>query len=125
MTAKTKPSRPAKSIDAYIAAARPAVRPILRKLRRTIREAAPDAEEVISYRIPAFRMKRIVVYFAAFEHHIGLYPPVKGDAGLVRAAKRWMGPKGNLIFPLDEPIPYSLVARIVRQRVKSQQRTPK
>ncbi len=116
MTAK---KTPAATIDSYIAAARPAVRPILRKLRRTIRAAAPDAEELISYRMPAFRMKRILVYFAAFEHHIGLYPPVKGDKALERAAKRWMGPKGNLQFPLDEPIPYDLVKRIVRQRVKA------
>jgi uncharacterized protein YdhG (YjbR/CyaY superfamily) len=62
------------------------------------------------------------MYFAACRGHIGLYPPVKGDAALARAAKRYAGPKGNLRLPLDEPIPYGLIGRIVRSRVRQQQR---
>jgi uncharacterized protein YdhG (YjbR/CyaY superfamily) len=106
------------SIDEYIAASPSAVRPILKEIRRTIRAAAPGAEEVISYRMPAFRQHGILVYFAAFKSHIGLFPPVSGDARLEQALKPYAGPKGNLRFPLDRPIPYALIARIVRHRVK-------
>jgi uncharacterized protein YdhG (YjbR/CyaY superfamily) len=110
-------TRPA-SIGAYIAGCAPAARPILKRLRATIKRAAPDAEEIISYRMPAFRLRVVLVYFAAFKHHIGLYPPMKGDATLEAAVAKYAGPKGNLKFPLDQPIPYALVARIVKFRVK-------
>ena len=108
-----------KSIDEYIAACSPAVRPTLRKLRAAIRRAAsPDAQEMISYRMPAFALHGMLVYFAAFKNHIGLYPPVRGNSKLEAAAARYAGPKGNLKFPLDQPIPYALIARIVKLRVK-------
>jgi uncharacterized protein YdhG (YjbR/CyaY superfamily) len=108
-----------KSIDEYIAACSPAVRPTLRKLRATIRRAAsPDAEEMISYRMPAFARHGMLVYFAAFKNHIGLFPPVRGNAKLEAAVAKYAGPKGNLQFPLDQPIPYTLIARIVRLRAK-------
>ena len=94
------------------------MRPILREIRRTIRTAAPGAEEVISYRMPAFRLHGILVYFAAFKNHIGLFPPVSGDARLEKAIEPYAGPKGNLRFHLDRPIPYALIERIVRARVK-------
>jgi uncharacterized protein YdhG (YjbR/CyaY superfamily) len=106
------------SIDEYIGAARPEVRPILEKIRETIRAAAPDAKELISYRMPAFRQNNIIVYFAAFTNHIGLYPPVAGDAALMKMLGPYAGPKGNLKFPLDKPIPYELITRIVKLRVK-------
>jgi uncharacterized protein YdhG (YjbR/CyaY superfamily) len=106
------------SIDRYIAAFPPAVRTILRKIRRTISDAVPDAEEMISYRMPAFKLDGVLVYFAAFKGHIGLFPPVKGDASLERAVKRYAGPKGNLRFPLDEPIPYGLITRIAKFKAK-------
>jgi uncharacterized protein YdhG (YjbR/CyaY superfamily) len=111
-------STPAADIDAYIAASPASVRPILKKIRATIRAAAPDAEEVISYRMPAFKGRGILVYFAAFKAHIGVFPPVKGDAALMKALKPFSGPKGNLKFPLEAPMPYSLLARIVKLRVK-------
>jgi uncharacterized protein YdhG (YjbR/CyaY superfamily) len=108
-----------KSIDEYIAACSPAVRPTLRKLRATIRRAAsPDAAEMISYRMPAFARHGMLVYFAAFKNHIGLFPPVRGNAKLEAAVAKYAGPKGNLQFPLDQPIPYTLIARIVRLRAK-------
>jgi uncharacterized protein YdhG (YjbR/CyaY superfamily) len=112
------PSENPATIGEYIAASPPAVRPILKELRRVIRAAAPDAEEVISYRMPAFKLHGILVYFAAFEHHIGLYPPVSGDVRLEQALVPYAGPKGNLRFPLDRPIPYALIRRIVRFKVK-------
>jgi uncharacterized protein YdhG (YjbR/CyaY superfamily) len=107
------------SIDQYIAGCAPEVRAILRRLRSTIKRAAPrEATEVISYRMPAFRLNGILVYFAAFKNHIGIFPPLRGDAKLQAAASKYAGPKGNLKFPLDAPMPYALVARIVKHRVK-------
>ena len=106
------------SIDEYISASPREVQPILRKIRRTIRAAAPGAQELISYRIPAFKLHGILVYFAAFKAHVGLFPPVSGDARLARALSRYAGPKGNLKLPLDQPIPYGLITRVVRLRVK-------
>jgi uncharacterized protein YdhG (YjbR/CyaY superfamily) len=106
------------NIDEYVRGFSPDVREILEAIRATIRSAAPDAEETISYRIPAFTQNGVLVYFAAFKNHIGLYPPVKGDAALMKAISRYAGEKGNLQFPLDRPIPYALIKRIVKQRVK-------
>jgi uncharacterized protein YdhG (YjbR/CyaY superfamily) len=106
-------------IDEYIAACSPAVQPTLRKLRATIRRAAsPDVNETISYGIPAFTLHGMLIYFAAFKNHIGLYPPVRGNAKLRAATASYAGPKGNLKFSLDRPIPYALIARIVKFRVK-------
>lgn len=106
------------TIDEYIAGFPPDVQEILHKVRATIRKAAPDAQEVISYRMPAFRQHGILVYFAAFKKHIGLFPPVRGDAKLEEAISVYAGPKGNLWFPLDKPIPYALIGRIMQLRVK-------
>lgn len=106
------------SIDEYIAAFPPDVQAILKKIRATIAATAPDAQELISYRMPAFAHQGILVYFAAFKTHIGLYPPVSGDPRLGKALSPYAGPKGNLKFPLSEPIPYDLIRRIVSLRVK-------
>lgn len=105
-------------IDEYIAAFDPEVRAILQRIRETVQRAAPDAHEAISYGIPAFKLKRVLVYFAAFKTHIGFYPPVRGDAKIEAAAARYAGEKGNLRFPLDEPIPYRLIERITKLRVR-------
>jgi uncharacterized protein YdhG (YjbR/CyaY superfamily) len=110
----------AADIDEYISQFSPDVQAILQKIRSTIKEAAPDATEKISYQMPSFAMKRILIHFAAFKEHIGIYPPVKGDAKLLADTKRYQGPKGNLKFPLAEPIPYALISRIVKHRVKEE-----
>ena len=109
-------SAPPATIDEYIAACSPEVQPILRKLCAIVRRTAPGARETISYRMPAFMLNGVLVYFAAFKNHIGVYPPVRADARLQRAVARYAGEKGNLRFPLDEPIPYDLFARIVKVR---------
>ena len=111
-------SKVPEGISEYVAACPAAVRPILTKIRTTIRAAAPGAKEVISYRMPAFKGHGILLYFAAFKAHIGVYPPVSGDPGLTKALAPYAGPKGNLKFPLDQPFPYPLLKRIVRHRVK-------
>lgn len=110
--------QPPADIDAYILQFSPQVRAILKEIRATIKAAAPEAEEFISYRMPAFRFHGILVYFAAFKQHIGLYPPVSGDAAIEKAIKPYAGEKGNLRFPLDQPIPLNLIRRIVKLRVK-------
>ena len=110
--------KPPKDFDDYIARFPTELQAILEKVRTTIRTAAPEAKETISYQMPAFKQHGILVYFAAWKKHIGLYPPVSGDKALEKAVARYAGPKGNLQFPLDEPIPYALIERIVRLRVK-------
>ena len=106
------------TIDEYIAAFPEHVAAILARIRATVRAAAPEAEETISYQMPAFRQNGILIYFAAFKNHIGVYPPVTGDARLESAVAKYAGEKGNLRFPLDRPVPYALIARIVRHRVR-------
>ena len=113
------PTNDRAAIDAYIAQHPPKVRAILKKIRATVRAAAPHATERLSYRMPAFFAPKVLVYFAAFQHHIGIYPPVRGNAGLTRALAPYRGEKGNLRFPLDEPIPYALITRIVKQRLRT------
>ncbi len=105
------------TVDAYIAGFAVDVQAILKSVRQTIREAAPQAEETISYRMPAYKLNGMLVYFAAFKKHIGLFPPVRGDADLMREVQPYAGEKGNLRFPLDQPIPYELIRRIVKVRV--------
>ncbi len=94
------------------------VRVILEKVRTTIKTAEPEAKETISYQMPAFKQHGILVYFAGWKKHIGLYPPVSGDKSLEKAVARYAGLKGNLQFPLDQPSPYELIERIVKLRVK-------
>jgi uncharacterized protein YdhG (YjbR/CyaY superfamily) len=107
-----------RNIDEYIASFPPEVQAILEQIRLTVKRAAPDAQETISYRMPAFTQDGVLVYFAAFKKHIGLFPPVKGDAKLMQAVSAYAGEKGNLRFPLDQPIPYALIERIVKLKVR-------
>ena len=94
---------------AYIAAAPKSVQPLLRQIRATVQAAVPDAEPCIGYNMPAFRLDRVFFYFAAFRNHIGIYPPVTGNARLRQRLARYRGPKGNLSFPLAEPLPVALI----------------
>jgi len=124
----TSPRSTPETIDDYIARRPSDVRVILKRIRRTIHDAVPDVEEGISYRIPVFKLHGVLVYIAAFTHHIGVYPPVRGNAALERALARYAGEKGNLRFSLDRPIPYALIARIVRFKAKqnrAKQKLPK
>ena len=105
------------SVDEYVSAFAPEVQALLQQVRQAVRNAAPDAREVISYRMPALKQHGVLIYFAAFKNHIGFYPPIRGDARLEAAAARYAGEKGNLRFPLDEPIPYALIERLTRLRV--------
>jgi uncharacterized protein YdhG (YjbR/CyaY superfamily) len=101
------------SVDAYIDAADPAVRPVLQQLRKAVAAAVPGATECISYQLPALHHQKVFFFFAAFKRHIGVYPPVQ-DAGLAEELARYRGPKGNLQFPLNEPVPCALIARVAQ-----------
>jgi len=107
-----------RTIDEYIAGFPPSVQEILEKLRKTIRKAAPNAEETISYQIPALTLEGSLVYFAAFKNHIGLYPRPTAIKKFKRELSPYEGAKGTVRFPLDKPIPLAMISKIVKFRVK-------
>lgn len=111
----------APSVDEYLTGVPPRARRVLKEIRRIVKRRVPAATETISYRMPAFRLERIFIYYAAFKEHIGIYPPVRPSKALAKALAPYLGPKGNLKFPLDRPMPYRLIAQVVealsRQRV--------
>lgn len=117
MTERTRPQ----NIDEYIAGFAPDVQQILERIRLTIREVVPQAQEKISYQMPCFAQNGNIIYFAAFKKHIGIYPPVEGSAKLREKLLPYRGEKGNLKFPLDEPMPYDLIKEVVEARVKEHQ----
>lgn len=100
------------TIDDYLETVSPDVRSILEQIRTIVKRTVPTAEETISYQIPAFKLNRPFIYFAAFKKHLGIYPPVKGDRDLEEALLPYRGEKGNLKFPLDQPMPYDLIRRV-------------
>ncbi len=106
------------NIDGYIAAFPDDVRDILQKLRQTIHAAAPDAEEAISYQMPTFKLHGNLIHFAAFKSHIGLYPTPSATEAFAQEIAPYAVSKGTIRFPLDQPIPYDLVTRIVEYRVQ-------
>lgn len=108
----------AKDVDQYIAAFPKEVQELLQKMRSTIQKAAPFAKEKISYQIPTFTLGGNLVHFAAFRKHIGFYPAASGIARFRRELSAYDGAKGSVQFPLGKPIPFGLVSRIVKYRVK-------
>jgi uncharacterized protein YdhG (YjbR/CyaY superfamily) len=103
-------------VDAYIAGFPADVQDKLQQMRRTIHEAAPQAQEKISYQMPTFYLNGNLVHFAAFAHHIGFYPAPQGIEEFKEELSHYKGAKGSVQFPLDQPLPLDLVARIVRFR---------
>jgi uncharacterized protein YdhG (YjbR/CyaY superfamily) len=106
------------SVDEYIASFDGEVRERLEGIRAIIREAAPEAVEKISYGVPAYKMRKILVYFAAHKSHIGLYPTPSAAGAFKEELKPFKSGKGSIIFPNDEPIPYDRIRRIVEFRVR-------
>ncbi len=106
-----------RTIDEYILQFSPEIQDKLRALRKVIKEAAPGAEEKISYQMPAFAQNGILVYFAAFKDHIGFFPTSSGIAEFKDELSRYKGGKGSVQFPLDKPLPFELISRIVKFRV--------
>jgi uncharacterized protein YdhG (YjbR/CyaY superfamily) len=106
------------TVDDYIAGFPAEVQAILEEIRSIIREMAPDAEEVISYQMPTYRLHGNLVHFAAFKNHIGFYPTPTGVAAFEDELMPYRHAKGSIRFPLDQPIPYDLIRKIVAFRVK-------
>jgi uncharacterized protein YdhG (YjbR/CyaY superfamily) len=108
-----------KDMDEYIAGFPNDVQEILERIRMTIRKAAPDAEETISYQLPTFTLKgHYLIYFAAYKKHIGVYPAPTGIEKFKNELSIYGSGKGTLKFPLDKPIPFGLISKIVKFRVK-------
>lgn len=114
---KTDEATP-QDIDEYIASFPKDIQEILEKVRTTIRQAAPDAEETIKYQIPTFTLKGNLVHFGAFKKHIGFYPTPTGTEEFKNELSVYEGAKGSVRFPLDKPIPFDLISRIVEFREK-------
>ena len=114
---RTNPTAP-KDIDEYIAGFPNDVQEILDKIRMTIRKAAPDAEETIKYQMPTFTLNGNLVHFGAFKKHIGFYPAPRGIETFKDELSVYEGAKGSVRFPLDKPIPFNLISKIVKFRVK-------
>jgi uncharacterized protein YdhG (YjbR/CyaY superfamily) len=114
-----KPGRTSpKTIDEYIAGFPRDVQRILQEVRQTIRKAAPDAEETIKYQIPTFVLNGNLVHFGGFEKHLGFYPTPSGIEAFKDELSAYVGAKGSVQFPLDRPMPFSLITKIVKFRVK-------
>ena len=107
-----------KNIDAYIAEFPAEIQKLLQQVRITIKDAAPAAEETISYGIPTFTLNGNLVHFAAFKNHIGFYPTPSAGEAFKKELSVYKGGKGTVQFPLNEPIPFELIRKIVTFRVK-------
>ncbi len=106
------------NIDEYIDRYPKDIQVILQKIRMTIKEAAPDAKEAISYQIPTFKLGGNLVHFAAFTEHISFFPTSSGVAKFRKELKEYQTSKGTIKFPLEKPIPYDLISKITKFRVE-------
>jgi uncharacterized protein YdhG (YjbR/CyaY superfamily) len=105
-------------IDSYIGSFPEKTQKLLQEVRETIRKAAPEAEQTINYGIPTFKFRGNLVHFAGFKNHIGFYPTASGIEAFKKELSVYEGAKGSVRFPLDKPIPFELIERIVKFRVK-------
>jgi uncharacterized protein YdhG (YjbR/CyaY superfamily) len=112
------PNKQFNTIDEYINTFPEDVRIILNEVRQTIREAAPQAQETINYQMPTFTLNGNLVHFAAFKNHLGFYPTPSGIEAFKKELAPYKGAKGSVQFPIDQPMPLSLIRRIVEYRVK-------
>lgn len=112
-----KPTAP-QNIDEYIAGQPKEVQSLLKKIRATIKKAAPQAAETINYQMPTFTLHGNLVHFATFKTHIGFYPTPSGIAKFQKELAAYKGAKGSVQFPLDQPMPFDLITKIVQFRVK-------
>jgi uncharacterized protein YdhG (YjbR/CyaY superfamily) len=110
--------RAPESVDAYIAGFPPEVRAVLRKLRAAIRKAAPDAAEKISWGMPAYSLDGMLTFFAAFKGHVSIFPGPEGIEKFKKELAPYGTSKGTVRFPLGTPVPYGLITRIVKFRVR-------
>ena len=117
---------PPRTVDAYIAGFPKDVQAVLRRVRTTIMAATPKAQGAISYGIPAFKLNdRYFVSFAGWKKHVSVYPVPAGDAAFRKKIAGYQGGRGTLRFPLDEPIPYALIARAAKLLARERAATPR
>ena len=107
-----------KTVDEYLSVFPQKTKAKLQAFRKTIKKAAPGAEELISYNMPAFKLQGALVYYAAYKGHIGFYPTSSGIKAFKKDLSAYEGSKGTVRFPIDKPIPLNLVSKIVKYRVK-------
>lgn len=105
------------SIDEYILRCPPKVQEVLRELRRVIKEAAPEAQEKISWQMPTFVLHGNLIHFAVHTKHIGFYPGTSGIEAFKQQLSSYKGAKGSVQFPIDKPLPYEIITEIVKFRV--------
>ncbi len=113
------------NIDDYIATFPEDVQKVLKQIRATIQKAAPEAEEAISYQMPTFKLNGNLVHFAAWKNHIGFYPTPSGTKEFQKEIAKYVFAKGSIQFPLNEPMPLPLITKIVKFRVKENERKKK
>ena len=106
------------TVDQYIAAFPADVKKRMQQLRKTIKAAAPKADELISYQMPGYKYFGMLVYFAAYKNHIGFYPGAGGILEFYKKLSSFKSAKGSVQFPHDRPIPYDVISKIVKFRVK-------
>jgi uncharacterized protein YdhG (YjbR/CyaY superfamily) len=114
------PKKNPKTIEEYIALQPPEVQPLLQAIRRTIQQAAPDAEETVSYQMPAFKQGKILVWFGAFKTHISIFPKASVVDAFKKKLTSYKTSRGTVQFPIDKPLPLDLIADIVHFVVKKQ-----
>ena len=114
-----------KTVDEYISAFPPSTQKILKDVRKTIHTAAPQAEDVISYNMPAVKLKSVLVYYAAYEKHIGFYPTASPIEVFKDQLSDYKFSKGAIQFPIDQPMPFDLITKIVKFRMKEVQEKEK
>ena len=105
------------NVDDYISGFPVETQKLLEQIRTTIKKAAPKAEEVISYGMPAFKLNGMLVYFAGYKNHVGFYPTSSGIANFKKELSIYKGAKGSVQFPLDKPLPLALINQIVKFRL--------
>lgn len=106
------------TVEEYIAAFPPKTKKFLKDIRATIKQAAPQAEEAISYNMPAFKLHGMLVWYAGYKEHIGLYPKPTVIQAFKKDLAGYKLSKGTIQFPLDQPLPLDLITRIVKYRIK-------
>ncbi len=106
------------SIDEYISLFPPETQKKLEQLRQLIQKLAPDAKEVISYAMPAFKLNSVFVYFAGYKNHIGFYPTSTGIKNFEKEFAKYKWSKGAIQFPIDEPLPIPLITKMVKYKIK-------
>ncbi len=107
-----------KTVDEYFSTLPPNKRSILKELRKRIKQAAPKAEELISYNIPAFKFHGLLIWYAAFKEHVSLFPKTTVNKAFSKELSKYEVSKGTIKFPIDKPLPFGLIAKIVKFRVK-------